>query len=126
MEVVMDKLEKVNYASLIKFVCASFFVIGVFNHLESNYINVEFFNFMSHEYFFIFASLALIIVSFVTIVAGIMVSLLIYSYILSVIFFGKSKRVNAFVNKVSQAKPWIPLLLTLLFVLFFVFKYGLY
>jgi len=117
---VMNKEDKVNHWSLFKFVAMSFAVTGVFTNLSNNIINDEFFLFIEHESFFIISSLVLILVSFGTVLAGIMIALLLPTYVLSAFFLGKSKRINRFINKITQSKSLVPSLIAILFIVVFV------
>jgi uncharacterized protein (DUF2062 family) len=109
---VMKKEDKINHWSLFK--------IMFMSYVSNNVINDEFFSFMwTHENFFIISGLALIIVCLGTVLAGIMIALLLPAYVLSAVFLGKSKRINRFINKLSQSKPLIPSLIAILFVVVF-------
>jgi uncharacterized protein (DUF2062 family) len=117
---VMKKEDKINHWSLFKIMFMSYVVTGIFTNLSNNVINVEFFSFMwTHENFFIISGLALIVVCLGTVLAGIMIALLLPAYVLSAVFLGKSKRINRFINKLSQSKPLIPSLIAILFVVVF-------
>lgn len=117
---VMKKEDKINHWSLFKIMFMSYVVTGIFTNLSNNVINDEFFSFMwTHENFFIISGLALIVVCLGTVLAGIMIALLLPAYVLSAVFLGKSKRINRFINKLSQSKPLIPSLLAILIVVVF-------